>query len=496
MSGIAQGAVDRLKTDVGELLEARVVRGRDVDFSRYANDPIGFIRDVLHETEPGPWSAQIEIAESVRDHQLTVVQSNNSAGKDWLSARLALWWVYCCNGLVLLSGPTERQVREVCMKEVRRAFNRAPDLHGELFSMALRTGEADRGILAFTSADASRLTGFHAPKILAILTEAQGCEEYAFEAIFSCATGEDDRILAVGNPLSPTGRFYNIATSGSWNSLTISASDHPNLIQGKTVIPGGPTTLWAERIAQEYGRGSGTYRSRVEGQFPDSGEESLFLRSWLDDAAQRWEDNTFAREAAKATPLLSCDPARHGPDATCVAVRRGPVLESLTTWHGSSLVDTAERVSEIAEEEGVTPRWQRMSSTVRSRGRIVVDTVGVGAGVTDILKEKGFSVVQYQGGAFTGYMDRKKFLNERARSFWHLRKLLEDGVIALPPDAKLFDELMATNWTPTMDDRVQFEKKTALKARLGRSPDRADAVVMAFSDTWNRNTFAIGHYLG
>lgn len=93
--------VDRLRRELGELLE-RYERARDLDeFSAYAADPVGFIRDVLGGE---PWSAQEELAEAVRGEPLTVVRSCNSAGKDWIAARLALWWTYCRRGLVLLTG--------------------------------------------------------------------------------------------------------------------------------------------------------------------------------------------------------------------------------------------------------------------------------------------------------------------------------------------------------------------------------------------------------
>ncbi len=49
-----------------------------------------------------------------------MVRSANGCGKDWLAARLALWWVYARQGLVLLTGPTERQVVEIVMGEVAR----------------------------------------------------------------------------------------------------------------------------------------------------------------------------------------------------------------------------------------------------------------------------------------------------------------------------------------------------------------------------------------
>ena len=57
--------------------------------------------------------------------------------------------------------------------------------------------------------------------------------------------------------------------------------------------------------------------------------------------------------------------------------------------------------------------------------------------------------------------------------------MLEAGELALPPDERLMDELIATRWRPTPEGKVRIEAKDDLKARLGRNPDRADAVAMA-----------------
>lgn len=465
-----------LEVEAGALLERGA--GEAQDFTKYADDPVGFIRDVLKETKPGPWGAQIEIAHAVRDSPLVAVRSCNSSGKDWLGARLALWWVYARNGMALVTGPTERQVREIVMGEVRRAFHRSKELHGQLFQMALRLGdEEQRGILAFTSTEASKLTGFHAPRILAILTEAQAVEDFAFEGVFSCAAGGDDRILALGNPLLQAGRFFDISHSETWKAIQISAEEHPNVVEGREVIPGAVSRSFVERIKSEYGERSNTYRSRVLGEFPDQGEESLMARSWLDRAAALHEDGAFHREA-QVEAVVSIDPARYGPDSTVLAVRRGPRIERLVEWRGKDTMETVKSIETVLREEHVRPKPQQKWEPP-AFGRVVVDVVGLGAGVLDRLKEKGYRVMAYNGGTFG--RKQGKFLNLRAESYWHLRELLEAESIALPRDSGLFQELLALQWSPTPDGRTRMEAKVELKNRLGRSPDRADAVVMAFS---------------
>ncbi len=83
-------------------------------------------------------------------------------------------------------------------------------------------------------------------------------------------------------------------------------------------------------------------------------------------------------------------------------------------------------------------------------------------------------------------------MNRRAAAYWTLRRRLEDGTLALPPDDELFDELLAIRWRPTPEGKVRIEAKDDLKARLGRSPDKADAVVMAVAGDVSRKRLRRG----
>jgi len=457
-------AIEKLGRDLGELL-ATHERGRDLEeFSRYADDPVGFIRDLLHGE---PWSRQEEIAEAVRESPLTVVRSCNGAGKDWLAARLALWWVYARQGLALITGPTERQVREVVMGEVARAFGKAKDLPGELYQMALRLGREERaGILSFTSTEASKLTGFHAPRVMAILTEAQGCEDFAWEGLLACATGAQDRVLAVGNPLTPSGRFFEVSRSEGWRSIRIPATDHPNLLEGREVIPGGVTVEFAERMAAEYGEDSGVYRARVAGEFPDESEDALCARSWIDAAVERWTSGEMESKADREPVVLSLDPARFGPDASVLIVMQGPVVREIVSWTKKGLNETAGRVLTKLDEVGPAT--------------VVVDEPGLGGGVIDRLAEQGVEVVAYNGGRRAELVPNpERFRNRRAAAYWMLRQRLEDGDLALPHDDRLADELTTIRWHVDSSGQIALEPKDRVRERLGRSPDTADALAAA-----------------
>ena len=460
-----------LRLEVGALVTTHD-RVRSLDsFTKYADDPVGFIVHELHADPVLFWSRQREIATLVRDRRYVVVRSCNGLGKDWLAARLALWWVYCRRGYALVTGPTERQVKHVVMGQVRRAFTLAADLPGELYELALRLdGAEETGILAFTSTDASKLTGFHAPRLMVLITEAQGIEPLVWEGVFANVTGDASRIVAVGNPLQPEGKFFDVSRSPAWAAVKISALEHPNVVEQREVIPGAVTQAFVDLMAQEYGIGSGVYQSRVLGEFPDEADDTLCHRAWILAANERWQ---AARGAGKGAPtVLSLDPARYGPDSSVLAVRYGDLIEELVTWNRQGTMDTAGRVLLELDRLGLP----------RTETTVCIDEPGVGGGVIDRLRELEVSVVAYNGGCTPTRTAAATFRNLRAESFWRVRRRLEEGMLALPPDEKLADELCAIRWTVASDGRVTLESKDELRARLGRSPDRADAVAMAFAD--------------
>lgn len=432
-----------------------------------------FIEEVLGGK---PWAAQREIALSVLEHPLTVVRSANGVGKDWVGARLALWHVYARGGLVLVIGAKQQQTREIVMTEVADAFSSAGDLPGKLFQSALRISqESKAGILAMTSTSASRLTGFHGAHVMGIMTEAQEVPGFAWEALQANAIGENDRLLALGNPLEPTGQFHSACQSDAWHEVVISARNHPNVQQGETVIPGGPTRHWVNLMAKRWGEDSRRFQSRVEGEFPDAGEDSLFRRSWLDQAAKRHEEGTI-QPPDDALKTAGIDVARGG-DKSVVCIRRGPVVERLEEFSFSDTVRVEAKITEILEEEGFR-RYEDTTGMHPEMETVVVDVGGPGGGVADHLADQGFDVAEYLSGASP--VEQGRYRNARAESYWMLRKKLEAGSIAIPQDDELVRELLATSWFQGSGGKTQLESKKDIRKKLGRSPDRADALVMCF----------------
>lgn len=479
-------ALRRLEGDLGDLLERRE-RGADLgDLARYADDPVGFIVDVLGQRL---LSYQAEIAESVRDHSLVTVVSCQGAGKDALAGFLSLWAAYSCDALVVIQAPTMDQVRTVLFGEIGRAFH-GSDLPGELFTSALRIPrpQGHGGIIGRTSTVAGKLTGYHAPQVLVVLSEGQNLEPHAYEAAYALAVGASDKILCIGNPTRATGDFHRIGHSDAWRVHTLSAFDvfaaNEELDEP---IRGLISPIGLERMATEWGDGSPSYLSRGLAIWPTEDTHGLCRRVWLDAAAERYESGELT---PSGEPIVALDVARFGPDESVAAIRRGPVLERIESWRRLDTMETSRRVIELAREVRVRPHAApgEHRSVFVGRGpygTLVIDEIGMGSGVVDFVREQRFKVAPFNSARRA--VDAGKFQNRRAESFWNLRVMLEEGRIALPFDELLWDELVTLRWQVSADGRIQMMSKDDLRAELGRSSDRSDAVSMAFSGEDSRH---------
>jgi hypothetical protein len=122
----------------------------------------------------------------------------------------------------------------------------------------------------------------------------------------------------------------------------------------------------------------------------------------------------------------------------------------------------------------------------------MIDTIGEGAGVFSRLEEqkikgahsvKFSEAAEYRGKDLQDITGQYEFLNMRAYLFWAIRDWLNPAnktSAALPPDDELTQELTEMQWKFRSDGRVQIEPKEDIKKRIGRSPDKSDALANTF----------------
>jgi len=319
--------------------------------------------------------------------------------------------------------------------------------------------------------------------VLVLISEAQGVDEGALEGLYTSTGGEGDRIVAYGNPVSPTGWFYRTSRPHTaWHKIQVSAFD---LLASGRRIPGAVTQAGVDRLAAEYGTDSPIYVARVLGEFPSHAINALVQPAWLERAAALRETGALEPETKSKTIIGGFDVARseHG-DASCLCVTQGPVVRSFHLWREADTVVLRGRVEAQLRALRVYPRWDDgpvsyPDGLAPVAGRIVVDAHGLGGPVYDELKKQRWNVTDFS--AAKRATDPDRFVNARAEAYWTLRQKLEQGKLALPRDAALFEELQAVTWTQNARQQIQVVAKDEIRSSIGRSPDRADALVLALS---------------
>ncbi|KPL08938.1 hypothetical protein AMJ85_07490, partial [candidate division BRC1 bacterium SM23_51] len=177
-------------------------------------------------------------------------------------------------------------------------------------------------------------------------------------------------------------------------------------------------------------------------------------------------------ERREGKRVLGVDVARYGDDDSVLCHKVGNAITELEYFHGLSL--------------------ERLAAVVRSRiidgpidaRNVLIDAVGLGAGVVDILRSQGFRVTEVISGAkaIETRGDTFRFNNLRSQMWWTLREQLRLGQLCFEiDDPRLREDLTAPRYTVTGDRVVKVESKDEIKKRIGRSTDAADAVVYACS---------------
>ena len=308
------------------------------------------------------------------------------------------------------------------------------------------------------------------------------------------------RVLLTGNAFSRSGEFFDSHHTKRYlyQRLAISAFDTPNFTGEYGGMPGMPTEEDIAERKLDWGEDHPLYQGSVLGKFPDMLDDSLISRSAIEQAVERWERDCHSERSAaeprnlsgvrpavhEPTPRdasttlsvtpppeneprrLGVDVARFGSDKTALCVRRGYRVESLRSFERIDTMRTAGEVTVLVRDLDIPA--------------VFVDEGGLGAGVVDRLRELGAPVhgVQFGGRA----PQSGRFANMRAEIFWELRRLFMDGLIAIPPDEELASQLLGLRYDVTSAGQVKMESKTSLRKRGIKSPDKADALALAFME--------------
>jgi phage terminase large subunit len=445
--------------------------GQQLLEDRYADDPIGWATDILGVHL---WLRQRDIVEAVRDHRRVAVRSGHGIGKTLTAAVLTMWFLDCHpDSRVITTATKWSQVEGLLWHEINRLHTRArsrPQTKGRpIFAvkplrleLKLPDGRYARGLNSKPE-NSETFQGHHAPNILVIYDEASGIHSKIFEAGEGYMTTDGAHALLIGNPTRTSGDFFDAFHSKRdlWRTLHVSALESP-AITGEQVPEAVRAAVTGQAFVDDarkkWGEESPMYAIRVLGDFAKLSSDTVIDLGAVEDAQAR----ELPADSLQDLVVIGCDVARFGTDETVIAERVGQRIRIVETYVGKPTTHTAGRVA----------YWASRHPAVATR--VVVDDVGVGGGVTDQLRASGLSVTAFNGGHSA--FDSRQYPNRRSELWF--QAAAEMPLLDLDDDDQLAADLTGPQYSYDVKLRRVVERKDETKRRLGRSPDRGDAVLL------------------
>lgn len=450
--------------------------------SPYTADPV---RWAAERIGAHLWSKQREILTSLVEHKRTAVHSCHGVGKSFTAALACCWWIDVHppgSALVASTAPTYKQVHLVLWEEIRKMHRRGRlpgvvNLSDEWLIERETVGVGRKP----ADHDEHGFQGLHRDYLLAVIDEACGVPQQLWTAVEAITTNDDARILAIGNPDDPATEFGRVCQSEDvgWNVIHIDAFDSPNFT-GEPVPEGIAKALttpsWAEDQLASWGEESPTYQSKVRGRFSRSAKASVVPGHHAEACREGRDYHNKDLETRGQFVELGVDIGAGG-DETVIAGRFGPLARILLrdrnpdTMHTTGLV-----MAQIREHR---PR------------AVKLDVIGIGKGVVDRLREmKADGNPDLEGVAIHGVNvgaradDPDHFPKLRDQVWWEVGRGLSEtrGWDLSEIPERTIAELCAPQWQRDSSGRVKVEAKAETRLRLpdGRSPDSADALLLAF----------------
>lgn len=443
---------------------------------RYPGDPIGFITEKLGEFM---WRKQAEIVEAVAVHRRVAVQSCHGIGKSWTAAQLVAWWLgdhEPGDAFVVTTARTGAQVKAILWREIGRAHSRG-HLPGRLNQTEwwMQVGRNEE-IVAFgrkpSDYDPDAFQGIHARYVLIIIDEASGVPKALFDAAQTLMTNEACRILAIGNPDDPASHFCMkiLKPDSGWHLIRVDAFESPNFTDEE--VPGGLRELlvghlYVEEARRDWGEGSPLWQSKVRGLIPEDSSDGVIPLSWLKRCQQERE-----HEPAQLLPVELGMDIGAGGDWTVVRERCG--IKAGRTWR------------ELTPEPSQAVALAMKAIRETAATSIKVDAIGIGWGIVgrlrEVIEEAGAGPVVHAVNVGESAIDATRFPKLRDQIWWDLgHDLSQDGGWDLSDlDDATLAQLIAPRYKPDASGRIKIEPKDDTKKRLGRSPDDADALLLAY----------------
>jgi hypothetical protein len=293
----------------------------------------------------------------------------------------------------------------------------------------------------------------------AIVDEGSGVPGPIFDVIESTMTDPDSFVFVFGNPLRKSGRFYELFTRFAHRWIPFSVDSRQSKVANQSTI---------QQSIEDYGLDSDYVRMNVLGEFPQQDAQTLIPQHLIEAAYTREvQGNDDYR------PVWGLDVARFGDDRSVLARRRHRELSDVQSWRGLDTMQTAGRVKAAYDD----------CTTDEKPTSIVVDVIGIGAGVVDRLRELELPVRALNVSELPAV--RQKFHRLRDEMYWKGREWFE-GMNVRCESREVGAELADVLYSYTSAGQIKVEPKADIKERLGRSPDVGEALLLSLMEDCQR----------
>ncbi|BDC37909.1 terminase large subunit domain-containing protein [Paraburkholderia terrae] len=430
--------------------------------ARYYSNPVLFVQEMFG-AEPDEWQVKFLTALANGERKISV-RSGHGVGKSTTTSWAAIWhFLTRFPQKTIVTAPTSAQLFDALYSELKAWMKKLPDALRDMADIKtdrieFRPAPEESFISLRTSRQEQpeALQGVHSEHVMLIGDEASGIPEAVFEAASGSMSGHSACTVLLGNPTRSSGYFYDTHNSlaNEWFTLKVSCKDSPRVSED-----------YVKEQAIRFGEDSNAFRIRVLGEFPLSDDDTVIPMHLLESAINR-----DILETPNQRCVWGLDVARYGTDRTALCVRHGNIVREKVQWWSG--LDTMQTIGKIKALYDACAYEERPLE-------ILVDVIGLGAGVVDRGRELGLPVRGINVSESPSLGD--KYLNLRAELWYRAREWLEARDCKLPDDQQLKSELATVRYEFQSSGKVKIESKADIKRRGVRSPDIADAFILTFA---------------
>lgn len=514
-----------------------LVDDNDLPYSKYADNPVGFCHDVLG-LYLTPDQERFLNSLMLPNIDIIQVQSATGVGKTFALSTIAIWAYKTMKEIKVYtaSAPPERNLKELLWGEIYQLVEENANLFLKddvKASMHVSRGKKEfmTGVTIPSSKSPEQMvtifSGKHARFLIFIFDEGDGIPDPVYEGADGCMSGGVFiKQIVCYNPKKKEGVAYRRKIDGDAYTLTMSAFNHPNVIEGNdSIVPGAVTREktakrindWTEPLrddeepdatcyevpeflvgyvahttaGKEYPAIEAGWRRIMDGQFsykvlgeyPAAGLDQLIRDDWIDNAVTLWEamramNDGLILPPPGMRPKLGYDVAGEGADSQVVVFRYGGWWDIPYSWKDMDPDRAAEKAARLYNE--------------RDAARAYVDSTGVGAAAPHRMfrygREQNWRIdatVVMVNEKSKGWTDEGDFYSIRDEAYWLMREAFRKGEIMIPPSTFNFEckRLHQALVALTFENRgstLKIVEKKILKKKLGFSPDELDGFMLTY----------------